>query len=187
MRFFALVFILILSRALSAQSCEKVLVTGKVIDTLRPQNFYNLMIVNRSNGRGVFGQPNGTFSVYVSNGDTLIISVKEYTPVRLVVQADSNCQFLKRIFIEGRPQEIQEITVTPLKSLEQIKEEREALAMRETRMVTGIEMLESPITALIRRFQKWSEIKDGSLSKNTRIINARLSGNCCASTWLLRS
>ncbi|MFN5912251.1 MAG: hypothetical protein ACK45H_13005 [Bacteroidota bacterium] len=154
MRFFALVFILILSRALSAQSCEKVLVTGKVIDTLRPQNFYNLMIVNRSNGRGVFGQPNGTFSVYVSNGDTLIISVKEYTPVRLVVQADSNCQFLKRIFIEGRPQEIQEITVTPLKSLEQIKEEREALAMRETRMVTGIEMLESPITALYQAFSK---------------------------------
>jgi hypothetical protein len=139
---------------LSAQSCDKVLFTGKVVDTLRPQNFYNLMIVNRSTGRGVFGQPNGSFSVYVTNGDTVTLSVKDYSPVLIVVKADENCQFKKKIYIEGKPQEIQEITVTPLKSLEQIKEEREALAMRETRMVTGIEVMQSPITALYQSFSR---------------------------------
>ena len=139
---------------LSAQSCDKVLFTGKVVDTLRPQNFYNLMIVNRSTGRGVFGQPNGSFSVYVTNGDTVTLSVKDYSPVLIVVKADSNCQFKRKIYIEGKPQEIQEITVTPLKSLEQIKEEREALAMRETRMVTGIDVMQSPITALYQSFSR---------------------------------
>jgi hypothetical protein len=131
-----------------------VLFTGKVVDTLRPQNFYNLMIVNRSTGRGVFGQPNGSFSVYVTNGDTVTLSVKDYSPVLIVVKADSNCQFKRKIYIEGKPQEIQEITVTPLKSLEQIKEEREALAMRETRMVTGIDVMQSPITALYQSFSR---------------------------------
>ena len=84
------------------QQCDKVLFTGKVVDTLRPQNFYNLMIVNRRTGQGVFGQPNGTFSVYVNNGDSISISVREYPLVKLVVKADSNCQFLKTIFIEPR-------------------------------------------------------------------------------------
>ena len=142
-----------------AQKCDKVIFTGKVIDTIQPQSFYNLMIVNRTTGKGVFGQPNGSFSVYVSNGDTLSISVKEYSMINLVVMADSNCQFRMRIVINRKPKDLKEIVVKPLKSLEQIKEEREALAMRETRMVTGIEMLQSPITALYQTFSKKEQNK----------------------------
>jgi hypothetical protein len=159
MKVTALFCFLFLSLLAQAQQCDKVLFTGKVVDTLRPQNFYNLMIVNRRTGQGVFGQPNGTFSVYVNNGDSLSISVREYPLVKLVVKADSNCQFLKTIFIEPKPQEVREVVVRPLKSLEQIREEREALAMRETRMVTGIEMLQSPITALYQAFSKKEQNK----------------------------
>jgi len=159
MKVAALFSFLLLSLLTQAQQCDKVLFTGKVVDTLRPQNFYNLMIVNRRTGQGVFGQPNGTFSVYVTNGDSLSISVREYPLVKLVVKADSNCQFLKTIFIEPKPQDVREVVVRPLKSLEQIREEREALAMRETRMVTGIEMLQSPITALYQAFSKKEQNK----------------------------
>jgi hypothetical protein len=147
------------SLSVFGQQCDKVLFTGKVVDTLRPQNFYNLMIVNRRTGQGVFGQPNGTFSVYVNNGDSISISVREYPLVKLVVKADSNCQFLKTIFIEPKPQEVREVVVRPLKSLEQIKEERSALAMRETRLVTGIEVMQSPITALYQAFSKKEQNK----------------------------
>ncbi len=147
------------SLSVFGQQCDKVLFTGKVVDTLRPQNFYNLMIINRRTGQGVFGQPNGSFSVYVNNGDSISISVREYPLVKLVVKADSNCQFLKTIFIEPKPQEVREVVVRPLKTLEQIKEEREGLAMRETRMVTGIEVLQSPITALYQAFSKKEQNK----------------------------
>ena len=159
MKVIALFCFLFLSLLTQAQQCDKVLFTGKVVDTLRPQNFYNLMIVNRRTGQGVFGQPNGSFSVYVSNGDSLSISVREYPLVKLVVKADSNCQFLKTIFIEPKPQEVREVVVRPLKSLEQIREEREGLAMRETRMVTGIEVMQSPITALYQAFSKKEQNK----------------------------
>ena len=57
------------------QSCDKVLFTGRVIDSAQTQSFYNLMLVNRRTGQGVFGQPNGTFSIYVNNGDTVALSV----------------------------------------------------------------------------------------------------------------
>jgi hypothetical protein len=112
------------------------------------------MVVNRSTGIGVFGQPNGSFYVYVSNGDSISISIKEYTTVNIVIKADSNCQVRKQFIIERKPQEIQEVIIKPLKTLEQIKEERENLALRETRQVTGLEVLRSPITALYQAFSK---------------------------------
>ena len=142
-----------------SQTCDKVLFTGRVLDTLRPQSFYNLMLINKRTGQGVFGQPNGSYSIYVSQGDTVVLSVKDYIPQVAVVQADSNCQCKLRLVIEPRPKEIREIIVKPLKSLDEIREEREALAQRETRMVTGIEILESPITAIYQAFSKKEQNK----------------------------
>ncbi len=142
-----------------AQECDKVLFSGKISDTLRPQAFYNLMVINRSNGRGVFGQPNGSFSVYASQGDSLSLSVKGYPVVNVVVNGNEDCQQKGYYYIEGKAQEFEVVNVKPLKSLEQIKEERQALAMRETRMVTGIEVLQSPITALYQAFSKKEQSK----------------------------
>lgn len=142
-----------------AQECDKVLFSGKISDTLRPQAFYNLMVINRSNGRGVFGQPNGSFSVYANQGDSLSLSVKGYPVVNVVVNGNEDCQQKGYYYIEGKAQEFEVVNVKPLKSLEQIKEERQALAMRETRMVTGIEVLQSPITALYQAFSKKEQSK----------------------------
>ena len=143
----------------SQQNCEKVLLQGKVIDTLSPQYFYNFMIVNRTNGKGVFGQPNGSFSLYVNNKDSINLSIKGYPIIGFRVLADSNCQFNVKEYIERIATNIQEVVIHPLKSLEQIKEERSSLAMRETRMVTGIDALQSPITALYQAFSKKEQNK----------------------------
>ena len=137
-----------------SQRCDKVLFSGKVVDSLRPQTFYNLMLINKRTGQGVFGQPNGSFAIFVSAGDTVLLSVKDYVTRWEVVLPDSNCQFRRRIFIDPKPKDLQEIKVKPLRSLEEIREEREALAMRETRLVTGLEVMQSPITALYQAFSK---------------------------------
>ena len=151
--------LLILAFNVQSQNCDKVLLTGKLVDSLRPQAFYNLMVINRNTGRGVFGQPNGTFSVYVSEGDSISLSCKGYEVFNLIVVADDNCQHKVAYYIEGKPQEIEEVIVKRIKSLEEIKEERSALAMRETRQVTGIEVLRSPITALYQAFSKKEKSK----------------------------
>jgi hypothetical protein len=143
----------------TGQECEHVLFKGSVIDSLRPQSFYNLMIVNRTTGRGVFGQPNGTFSVYASDGDTIAMSVRGYPIIEVAIQADSNCQSGGTYYLVNKTLDFDPVVVTPLKSLKQIKEERAALAMRETRMVTGIEVLRSPITALYQAFSKTEKAK----------------------------
>lgn len=148
-----------LSNLVNAQDCENILFTGRVIDSLRPQSFYNLMVVNKSTGKGVFGQPNGTFSVYASQGDTIALSVRGYPYVKVVVDGNLECRHEGRYYIENKIQDVAEVVVHPLKSLEQIKEERSSLALRETRMVTGIEVLQSPITALYQAFSKKEKAK----------------------------
>jgi len=141
------------------QGCDKVLFTGKVIDSTQSQSFYNLMLVNRRTGQGVFGQPNGTFSIYVKNGDTVALSVKNYLLIKTVVLADSNCQYKHTYYLERKFSELPEVAVRPLKSLEQIKEERQELALRETRTVTGVDIFQSPITALYQTFSKKEQNK----------------------------
>jgi hypothetical protein len=141
------------------QSCDKVLFTGRVIDSAQTQSFYNLMLVNRRTGQGVFGQPNGTFSIYVNNGDTVALSVKNYLLIKTIVVADSNCQFKHTYYLERKFSELPEVSVRPLKSLEQIKEERQELALRETRTVTGVDIFQSPITALYQTFSKKEQNK----------------------------
>lgn len=135
------------------------LVSGKIVDTLRLQNFYNLMVVNKSTGRGVFGQPNGHFSVYASTGDLITLSTKGYPVYQFIVKPDDNCQSKVLAYIERLPQETPEVIVRPLKTLEQIKEERENLALRETRTVTGVSALQSPITFLYQAFSKKEQNK----------------------------
>ncbi len=155
----SIIFFIVIYNLAYSQDCERVMFTGRLIDTLRPQAFYNLMIINRSTGRGVFGQPNGTFSVYVSEGDKISISCKGYPVIDVLVHADADCQQKVRFYIEGKVQEIAEVVIRPIKSLEEIKEERSALAMRETRQVKGIEVLQSPITALYQAFSKKEKSK----------------------------
>lgn len=144
---------------LVAQDCGNILFTGKVVDTLRPQSFYNLMIINKSTGKGVFGQPNGSFSVYASEGDTIALSVRGYPYIKTIVKGTAECRHEGIYYIENKVQDVAEVVVHPLKSLEQIKEERSSLALRETRMVTGIEVLQSPITALYQAFSKKEKAK----------------------------
>lgn len=139
--------------------CDKVFVSGRVVDTLRPQSFYNLMVINRTTGRGIFGQPDGYFSVYVRPNDKIALSTKEYPIYEFIAKPDSNCQCQVIAYIEKLPQQVQEVVVKPLKTLEQIKEERKNLVLRETRQVTGIEALQSPITALYQAFSKKEQNK----------------------------
>jgi hypothetical protein len=150
-----LLFLLLLAALdLNAQDCPQVWLSGKVLDTLRPQSFYNLMVVNRTTGKGVFGQPDGSFGVYVRPGDSITLSVKNYYMMGFRVSADSNCRFGGDFIISHKATDLDEFVVRPLKTLQQVKEERASLALRETRTIEGLEAFQSPITFLYERFSK---------------------------------
>lgn len=145
--------------AFAQEPCTRVWLKGKVEDTLIKHAFLNLMVVNTSTGKGVFGQPDGTFGVYVNNNDSIILSIKGYERYGFRVKGDSSCRFEVYAVVERKARQIDEVVIKPLKSIQEIKEERAALALRETRTITGIEAFQSPITALYQRFSKREQSK----------------------------
>ena len=154
-----LIAFLLLSHTGFSQNCERVWLKGRVVDTLRTQSFYNLMVVNRTSGKGVFGQPDGSFAVYVNPGDSITLSVKGYHMIGFRVMPDSSCQQVAQLILMEKATEMEEVVIRPLKTLQEIKEERANLAQRETRTITGIEAFQSPITALYQRFSQKEQSK----------------------------
>ncbi len=141
--------------AIALGQCEEIYLKGKVVDTSSAIGFYNLMVINMTTKQGVFGHPDGKFSVYVRPGDEIAFSVKGYDKKRITIPTPLNsCTVDTLIYLKPNVQTYKEIKVYPIKSLEEIKKDRESLSQRETRTVTGINVLESPITALYERFSK---------------------------------
>jgi hypothetical protein len=154
-----LFFFFFITSSFVYSQCDKVLLMGKVEDTVGFQNFYNLMVVNKTTGKGVFGNPDGSFSVFVKDKDLIALSVRGYLPITFIVEGNNDCQFKVHKYLELKTEELQTVVITPLKTLEQIKQERQGLVMRETREVTGMQVLQSPITALYQTFSKKEQNK----------------------------
>ncbi|HLV42601.1 MAG TPA: hypothetical protein VKY37_09995 [Brumimicrobium sp.] len=156
-----LIFILFLSFSVTHTygQCKEIYLKGRVQDTAMVQSFYNLMVINMSTQQGVFGRPNGEFSVYVRPGDRIAFSVKGYGKKFIDIPHSDICSIDTVINLSPNIQKIEEVTIYPINSLEKIKQEREALSQRETRTVTGINVLESPVTALYERFSKTAQSK----------------------------
>jgi hypothetical protein len=143
----------------TTEKCDEVFLSGSVKDTVRPQGFYNLMVINMSTKQGVFGGAKGDFSVYTRINDTVAFSVSGYNKRIIIVKPDENCQMDTTIYLASKVQEFETVEVHPIKSLEDIKRDREDLSKRETRTVTGVNVLQSPITALYERFSKKAQSK----------------------------
>jgi len=144
---------------LYSQECKEVFVRGTVKDSTERKGFYNLMVVNKTSGKGVFGHADGSFTISAQEGDSIVLSITGYSSVRFRVQSDGACKMSRAFFIKQLSYQSNDVVVRPLKTLEQIKEERENLAFKETRTVTGINVLQSPITALYERFSKREKSK----------------------------
>lgn len=121
--------------------------------------FYNLMVINKTTGKASFGQPDGSFIVYAQEDHQMVLSIKQYENISFVVKADSNCQFNQTYILSPTARTTREIVIKPLKSLEELKEERAKLAMKDSRLVYGVNAFQSPITALYQAFSKKEQQK----------------------------
>jgi hypothetical protein len=137
-----------------------VTVNGSVEDSIFNVGFYDLVVVNKSVGKGIFGNSDGSFSITVKKKDKIGISVVGYQTIYLSF-ADSAYKkvYNVNLFIESLEFTGAEVIVKPLKTLDQLKEEREAIAKREIPVVTITNAISSPITALYMAFSKREKTK----------------------------
>ena len=154
MKRFVLVF-LICYYNFSFTQCEYINIKGRVIDTTFNQSFYNLMLINKTTNKGIFGKPDGFFEVTINPKDTLIISIAGYERIFFFNKESKECNYNIEYILKPKSKQLKTIVIQPLKSIQQIKEERQNLTMKESKkMVEGIAVIQSPITALYERFSK---------------------------------
>jgi hypothetical protein len=163
MKRFVLVFFICCNN-ISFTQCEYLTIRGRVIDTTFNQSFYNLMLINKTTSKGIFGKPDGFFEVTINPKDTLIISIAGYERIFFYNKESKECNYNLEYILKPKSKQLKTIVIQPLKSIQQIKEERQNLTMKENKkMVEGISVIQSPITALYERFSK--------KAKTEKIIN----------------
>jgi hypothetical protein len=113
------------------------------------------MLINKTTSKGIFGKPDGFFEVTINPKDTLIISIAGYERIFFYNKESKECNYNLEYILKPKSKQLKTIVIQPLKSIQQIKEERQNLTMKENKkMVEGISVIQSPITALYERFSK---------------------------------
>lgn len=135
-------------------------VRGKVIDTNATVGFYNMMVVNKTAGKGIFGDYRGTFEITVQKGDLIAVSVVGYQTVTFSYKDVAyKPEYEVTIYLKMLSYSSDVVEVTPLKTLEELQEERANIAKREVPTVTAVNVIQSPITALYVAFSKREKTK----------------------------
>lgn len=135
-------------------------ITGKVVDTTKMVSFYNVMIVNKTEGKGIFGSYDGSFSITIKKSDLIGFSVTGY---KTQTMSFKNKKYKKEyqitVYLEMLSVTAKKVIVKPYKTLKELQEERESIAKREVPQITGINILQSPISALYMQFSKREKTK----------------------------
>lgn len=135
-------------------------VKGKVLDTNATIAFYNIMVVNKTAGKGIFGDYTGNFEIIVKKGDLLAVSVVGYQTIYFSFKDHAyKPVYDVTLYLKLREVSSDVVEVTPLKTLEELQEERANIAKRETPKVTVENAFTSPITALYVAFSKREKTK----------------------------
>ncbi|MDX1350880.1 MAG: hypothetical protein R3279_11555 [Putridiphycobacter sp.] len=135
-------------------------ITGKVIDTTKRLSFYDVMVINKTVGKGIFGSYDGSFSITVKKGDQIAVSTEGYkTQYFSFKNSTYKKTYVITVYLEMLSVTGKVVEVKPLKTLQELQEERAAIQKREVPQVTGVEIFQSPITALYMQFSKREKTK----------------------------
>lgn len=135
-------------------------IKGSVVDTTKSVAFYNLMVVNKTAGRGIFGSYNGEFSIEVKKGDLVAISVTGYKTQYISFKNKAYKPVYEvTIYLDLLEYTSDSVEVKPYKTLKELQEERAAISKREVPKVTVTSAIQSPITALYMAFSKREKTK----------------------------
>jgi len=135
-------------------------IRGRVIDTTAAIGFYNVVVVNKTAGKGIFGDYTGTFEIIVRKGDLVGVSVLGYqTTYFSFSESEYKPVYNVTINLKVLTYTSEEVVVTPIKTLEELQEERSNIAKREVPTVTVENVFQSPITALYVAFSKREKTK----------------------------
>ncbi len=136
---------------------EKIIrITGTVYDPANRGSIPNLMVVNKRTQQGYFGDNTGYFEIASRKEDTLYIAATGFTTIKISFR-DSTERELYTVRIPLKKLEIQlkPVEVFTKRDLEAIQKDIETLGYeKEDYMLSGVDAVSSPITALYQAFSR---------------------------------
>jgi hypothetical protein len=133
-----------------------VTIHGRVVSAQNDRGMYDLMIVNKRTRSGVFGDPDGTFTVQVLKTDSLLIGSLGHRTIRFSL-ADSVDREVYHVTLRLQPLEVvlAPVEVLPERTLKEIQKDIDELGYRESDYrISPVDALQSPITFLYQEFSR---------------------------------
>ncbi len=144
-RLFLILILFSVATSGQAQNYNDSLVTikGQVLDTNYSVGFYNLVVLNKTVGKGIFGEYTGRFSITLKKSDTIGISVRGYQTI-YVSYRDSSYKkvYNDKFYIQPLEYTAEEVIVRPLKTLEELKDADSAFFTGTAAEVVGLQSLD---------------------------------------------
>lgn len=135
--------------------------SGTVFDTNDSLATPSPIVVNKRTGTGHAFLPGGNFSISGLKTDTFLVTSGGYNHMKFCF-ADSvyRTEYRVRVGLSMRSNELNPVTVFPVKDLKVIRQDRQNLGVQPTRTTEGVtDAVSSPITFLYERFSKEGQSK----------------------------
>ena len=150
---------------------KSIKIIGKVVDKMRPNSFMNMVIVNKSNGQGVFGETSGQFTLPAKKSDSIVIQVTGYNLVKFSFR---DSVYRKVYYVEFPLKEyaiqLEEVEIIPDRTMEEIQQDIEKLGKSEYIPETkSVNPMVSPVTALYNAFSKVEKDKQRARELENRL------------------
>jgi hypothetical protein len=159
--FFLFILFLVAALPASAQSFagttdQLITVRGIVYDLADSLASPMPLAVNRRTGAGQSVLAGQSFSIQGLRTDTFMFSAGGYEVVRICFRDSvQRAVYNVRVGLKVRVNNLRPVSIYPAKDLNTLRNERESLGVKETRMTARpAQVMESPITALYERYSR---------------------------------
>jgi len=142
------------------QTSNRITIKGKVFDPDNRTQGVSLLILNKTNSVGTFGNIDGTFQISANKNDVIVFSVHGYAQSKLCFK-DSVFRDVYTVQVSLKRLEINlsQVDIFPVRNVDEIKKDIEKLEFVFPYHTSGVAAFSSPITALYERFSKFEKSK----------------------------
>lgn len=146
---------------------QTVRIIGQVIHAEDPT--FNLLLVNKTTAKGVFGKEDGSFELLADKNDTILVGAMGYQTYKLTMRDSVPKETYKvRIYLSRITKNLREVDVFARRELESIQKDIRSLGFDERDyMLSGIDAMYSPLTFLYQQISR----KEQSKRRAYEIIN----------------
>ena len=144
-------------------------IEGSAFDVETGNQLINVLVVNKSNGNGTFGDKRGNFILQVGKTDSIVVSAFGYSSFIFSLR-DSVERSVYKIKAQLRKPVVilRPVTIIADRELEEIEEDIRQLGYNQRDyMLSGIDAVRSPITFLYQQFSR----REKSKRKLAQLIN----------------